>query len=165
MTAPFRNQSRHRDHSKEPSSGVHMPSIHDVVAVILGEGRGTRLHPRTQTRAKPAVPIAGDYRLIDVPISNCINPGIHRITVLTQSNSDSVHHHIASVYNIDKNRHWAKVFPGAQTSECAGWCRGTADAVRKRLARSLRPKRSSSAPLCYGMSTIFGLTLSQATKR
>jgi len=111
-----------------------MPSIHDVFAVILGGGRGTRLHPLTQTCAKPAVPIAGDYRLIDVPISNCINSGIHRIAVLTQSNSDSVHHHIANGYNMDKNRHWVKVFPGAQTSECAGWYRGTADAVRKRLA-------------------------------
>jgi glucose-1-phosphate adenylyltransferase len=110
-----------------------MQNVHDVFAVILGGGRGTRLHPLTQTRAKPAIPIAGDYRLIDVPISNCINSGIQRIAVLTQSNSDSVHHHIARAYNMGKNRHWVKVLPGAQTSECAGWYRGTADAVRKRL--------------------------------
>ena len=73
-----------------------MPSKHDVFAVILRGGRGTRLYPLTQTCAKPAIPIAGDYRLIDVPISNCINSGIH---------------HIASAYDMDEKRHGVKVLP------------------------------------------------------
>lgn len=88
-----------------------MPSKHDVFAVILRGGRGTRLYPLTQTCAKPAIPIAGDYRLIDVPIGNCINSGIH---------------HIASAYEMDKKRHGVKGLPGARTSDCAGWSRGTA---------------------------------------
>jgi glucose-1-phosphate adenylyltransferase len=78
-----------------------MPSLNDILAVILGGGRGARLYPLTQMRSKPAVPIAGKYRLIDIPISNCINSEIYRIAVLTQFNSVSLHRHITRTYNFD----------------------------------------------------------------
>lgn len=78
-----------------------MPSRDDIIAVILGGGRGTRLFPLTSERAKPAVPIAGKYRLIDIPISNCINSGIYRISVLTQFLSVSLHRHITRTYVFD----------------------------------------------------------------
>src|SRR4051794_41799647 len=72
-----------------------------VVSLILGGGRGTRLYPLTKSRSKPAVPIAGKYRLIDIPIANCIHSGLHRIFVLTQFNSVSLHRHIANTYKFD----------------------------------------------------------------
>ena len=78
-----------------------MPSLNDILAIILGGGVGTRLYPLTKQRSKPAVPIAGKYRLIDVPISNCINSGINHIAVLTQFNSVSLHRHITQTYNFD----------------------------------------------------------------
>ena len=78
-----------------------MPGMNDILAVILGGGRGTRLFPLTKLRSKPAVPIAGKYRLIDIPLSNCINSGIFRIDVLTQFNSHSLHRHINQTYNFD----------------------------------------------------------------
>jgi glucose-1-phosphate adenylyltransferase len=72
-----------------------------VLAVIMGGGRGTRLHPLTQERCKPAVPLAGKYRLVDIPISNCINSDINRIFILTQFNTASLHRHIQTTYNFD----------------------------------------------------------------
>ena len=78
-----------------------MPSLDQVLAVILGGGRGQRMHPLTQQRSKPAIPIAGKYRLIDIPISNCINSDIYKISVLTQYNSVSLHRHITRTYNFD----------------------------------------------------------------
>ncbi len=78
-----------------------MPSLNDVLAVILGGGQGKRLYPLTMLRSKPAVPFAGKYRLIDIPISNCINSNIFRIAVLTQFNSVSLHRHISGTYNFD----------------------------------------------------------------
>ena len=72
-----------------------MESVNNILAVIMGGGRGSRLYPLTKLRSKPAVPMAGKYRLIDIPISNCINSGIYRIAVLTQFNSVSLHRHIA----------------------------------------------------------------------
>jgi hypothetical protein len=78
-----------------------MPGLSDILTVILGGGRGTRLWPLTQQRSKPAVPIAGKYRLIDIPISNSINSGIYRIAVLTQYNSVSLHRHISHTYHFD----------------------------------------------------------------
>jgi glucose-1-phosphate adenylyltransferase len=110
-----------------------MPNMNNVLAVIMGGGRGTRLHPLTQTRSKPAVPIAGKYRLIDIPISNCINSGIYRIAVLTQFNSASLHRHISSAYNLNAFRGSVQILAAAQTPECADWYQGTADAVRKQL--------------------------------
>lgn len=109
-----------------------MPSLNDILAVILGGGRGARLYPLTQMRSKPAVPIAGKYRLIDIPISNCINSEIYRIAVLTQFNSVSLHRHITRTYNFDAfHTGWVQIWAAEQTIESADWYQGTADAVRK----------------------------------
>ncbi|WKZ41004.1 MAG: glucose-1-phosphate adenylyltransferase [Anaerolineales bacterium] len=111
-----------------------MPSLNEVLAVILGGGRGARLYPLTQMRSKPAVPIAGKYRLIDIPISNCINSEIYRIAVLTQFNSVSLHRHITRTYNFDSfHQGWVQIWAAEQTVESADWYQGTADAVRKQL--------------------------------
>ncbi len=111
-----------------------MPSLNDILAVILGGGRGARLYPLTQMRSKPAVPIAGKYRLIDIPISNCINSEIFRIAILTQFNSVSLHRHISRTYNFDSfHTGWVQVWAAEQTIESADWYQGTADAVRKQL--------------------------------
>jgi len=109
-------------------------SMDQILAVILGGGRGARLYPLTQQRSKPAVPIAGKYRLIDIPISNCINSGIFRISVLTQFNSVSLHRHIARTYNFDAfHTGWVQVWAAEQTMNTNDWYQGTADAVRKQL--------------------------------
>jgi len=111
-----------------------MPSMNDVLGVIMGGGRGSRLHPLTQMRSKPAVPIAGKYRLIDIPISNCINSGIFRVAVLTQFNSVSLHRHITQAYNFDVfHTGWVQIWAAEQTPQSASWYQGTADAVRKQL--------------------------------
>ena len=111
-----------------------MPSFNEVLAVILGGGRGARLYPLTQMRSKPAVPIAGKYRLIDIPISNCINSEIYRIAILTQFNSVSLHRHITRTYNFDSfHQGWVQIWAAEQTIESADWYQGTADAVRKQL--------------------------------
>jgi glucose-1-phosphate adenylyltransferase len=109
-----------------------MPDINDILAVILGGGRGARLSPLTIMRSKPAVPIAGKYRLIDIPISNCINSGIYKIAVLTQFNSVSLHRHITQTYNFDGfHGGWVQIWAAEQTLESENWYQGTADAVRK----------------------------------
>ncbi len=109
-----------------------MPSLNEVLAVILGGGRGSRLYPLTAERSKPAVPIAGKYRLIDVPISNCINSGLYRVAVLTQFNSVSLHRHIANTYQFDSfHQGWVQIWAAEQTMESTDWYQGTADAVRK----------------------------------
>ena len=111
-----------------------MPSMNDVLGVIMGGGRGSRLHPLTQMRSKPAVPIAGKYRLIDIPISNCINSGIFRVAILTQFNSVSLHRHISQAYNFDVfHTGWVQIWAAEQTPQSADWYQGTADAVRKQL--------------------------------
>lgn len=111
-----------------------MPGQNHVLAVILGGGRGARLHPLTQMRAKPAVPMAGKYRLIDIPISNCINSGILRVFVLTQFNSVSLHRHITDVFKFDAfHTGWVQILAAEQTPTHADWYQGTADAVRKQL--------------------------------
>jgi len=111
-----------------------MPSIIKVLGVIMGGGRGARLYPLTRDRAKPAVPIAGKYRLIDIPISNCINSGIHNIAVLTQFNSVSLHRHITQTYNFDSfHRGHVQIWAAEQTLQGESWYQGTADAVRKQL--------------------------------
>lgn len=111
-----------------------MPSINDILGLILGGGAGQRLYPLTRQRSKPAVPIAGKYRLIDIPLSNCINSGIHRIAVLTQFNSVSLHRHIANTYNFDAfHRGWVQILAAEQTPRSTAWYQGTADAVRKQL--------------------------------
>lgn len=106
----------------------------DVVTVILGGGRGARLDPLTRLRSKPAVPIAGKYRLIDVPISNSIHSGMERIFVLTQFNSVSLHRHIARTYKFDPfSRGFVQILAAQQTPEDETWFQGTADAVRQNL--------------------------------
>ncbi len=108
--------------------------MESVLAVILGGGRGSRLFPLTGVRSKPAVPMAGKYRLIDIPISNCINSGIYRIAVLTQFNSVSLHRHIAETYQFDAfHTGWVQIWAAEQTMATADWYQGTADAVRKQL--------------------------------
>jgi glucose-1-phosphate adenylyltransferase len=103
-----------------------------VLSLILGGGRGTRLYPLTKLRSKPAVPIAGKYRLIDIPISNCINSGLNRIYILTQFLSVSLHRHIANSYKFDPfSRGFVEVLAAQQTNEAADWYQGTADAVRQ----------------------------------
>jgi len=108
--------------------------MNQVLAVILGGGVGKRLYPLTKQRAKPAVPIAGKYRLIDVPLSNCINSGVHKIAVLTQFNSVSLHRHITQTYNFDNfHQGWVQILAAEQTPRSQDWYQGTADAVRKQL--------------------------------
>jgi glucose-1-phosphate adenylyltransferase len=108
--------------------------MQDILGVIMGGGRGQRLYPLTRDRSKPAVPIAGKYRLIDIPISNCINSGISRIAVLTQFNSVSLHRHIARTYVFDAfHRGWVQILAAEQTPVSETWYQGTADAVRKQL--------------------------------
>lgn len=105
-----------------------------VLSLILGGGRGTRLYPLTKLRAKPAVPVAGKYRLIDIPISNCINSNLHRIYILTQFLSVSLHRHIANTYKFDMFSHgFVEVLAAQQTYEASDWYQGTADAVRQNL--------------------------------
>jgi glucose-1-phosphate adenylyltransferase len=111
-----------------------MPSMNNILAVIMGGGRGARLYPLTKMRSKPAVPIAGQYRLIDIPISNCINSEIYRVAILTQFNSVSLHRHITQTYNFDAfHPGWVQIWAAEQTPESADWYQGTADAVRKQL--------------------------------
>ena len=106
----------------------------DVLSLILGGGRGTRLYPLTMLRSKPAVPIAGKYRLIDIPISNCINSGCKRIYVLTQFLSVSLHRHIANTYKFDPfSQGFVEVLAAQQTNEASDWYQGTADAVRQNI--------------------------------
>ncbi|HVX52738.1 MAG TPA: glucose-1-phosphate adenylyltransferase [Chitinophagaceae bacterium] len=105
-----------------------------VVAVILGGGAGTRLYPLTASRSKPAVPIAGKYRLVDIPISNCINSNINRMFVLTQFNSASLNKHIKNTYQFSNfSSGFVDILAAEQTPDNQGWFQGTADAVRQSL--------------------------------
>ena len=117
----------------------------DVLVLVLGGGRGTRLQPLTKYRAKPAVPLAGKYRLIDIPLSNCINSGLNRIYVLTQFLSVSLHRHIRQTYRFDAfSGGFVELLAAQQTDDAgagagADWYQGTADAVRKNLRYLLQP--------------------------
>ncbi len=105
-----------------------------LTAVILGGGRGSRLDPLTRFRAKPAVPFGGKFRLIDIPLSNCLHSGIRKIFVLTQFNTESLHRHIQNTYRFDTfSKGFARILAAQQTSENDDWYQGTADAVRKNL--------------------------------
>jgi len=107
-----------------------------TIALILGGGRGTRLYPLTKLRSKPAVPIGGKYRLIDIPISNCLHAGINRIYILTQFLSQSLHRHINSTYSFDLFSHgFCEILAAQQTLDDSNWYQGTADAVRQNLDR------------------------------
>lgn len=103
-----------------------------VLSIILGGGKGTRLYPLTKERSKPAVPFGGRHRIVDIPISNCINSGFRQIYILTQFNSASLHMHISKAYNFDRFTHgFVEILAAEQTLEHSGWYEGTADAVRK----------------------------------
>jgi glucose-1-phosphate adenylyltransferase len=109
-----------------------------VLAIILGGGRGSRLFPLTKERSKPAVPLAGKYRLVDIPISNCINSGIKRIYLLTQFNSASLHRHMSQSYKFDHfTSGFVEILAAEQTLNDTSWYQGTADAVRKNIVHFL----------------------------
>jgi glucose-1-phosphate adenylyltransferase len=108
--------------------------MQDILGVVMGGGRGTRLWPLTKLRSKPAVPIGGKYRLVDIPVSNCLNSGIQRVAVLTQFNSVSLHRHIVQTYHFDLiHPGWVQILAAEQTLTSADWYQGTADAVRKQM--------------------------------
>ena len=111
-----------------------MLQIQNVLGLIMGGGQGSRLYPLTKLRAKPAVPLAGKYRLIDIPISNCLHAGIDKIAILTQYNSVSLHRHIQRTYARDMfTKGWVQILAAEQTPQSTGWYQGTADAVRQQL--------------------------------
>src|SRR5256714_13356227 len=108
--------------------------MQEVLSLILGGAGPPRLSPLPALRSKPAVPVAGKYRLIDIPISNCINGGFNRVYVLTQFLSVSLHSHIANTYKFDPfSRGFVEVLAAQQTNEAADWYQGTADAVRQQV--------------------------------
>ena len=119
---------------------MNTPLLNDLaqksLAIIMGGGAGTRLYPLTKDRAKPAVPLAGKYRLVDIPISNCLNSGMRQIYVLTQFNTTSLHRHIHATYKFDHfstTRSFVEILAAQQTTENPNWYQGTADAVRQNL--------------------------------
>ena len=137
-----------------------MPVMTDVLGLILGGGRGVRLHPLTRGRAKPAVPIAGKYRLIDIPISNCINSGINRIAVLTQYNSVSLHHHIARTYMFDTFHHgWVQILAAEQTPPRTAGTRAPPTPCASRSSRSSHP----AATMCSSWPEITSIAWTMAT--
>src|SRR5215213_9296320 len=110
-----------------------------MLSVILGGGAGTRLFPLTASRSKPAVPIAGKYRLVDIPISNCLNSGLSRMFVLTMYNSASLNRHIKNTYQFSTfSKAFVDILAAEQTPDNFGWFQGTADAVRQGL-RHIEP--------------------------
>jgi glucose-1-phosphate adenylyltransferase len=110
--------------------------MRNVIGVILGGGQGSRLFPLTQIRSKPAVPIGGKYRLIDIPISNCIHSGVDKMFVLTQFNSASLNRHVSATYRFDSfSGGFVEILAAEQTMDDTDWYQGTADAVRKQLRR------------------------------
>src|SRR5215472_8702137 len=115
-------------------SGRQSINTSNVLSVIMGGGQGTRLFPLTLERAKPAVPLAGKYRIVDIPISNCINSGLRRVYLLTQFNSASLHQHISQSYKFDHfSGGFVEILAAEQTFADTSWYQGTADAVRKNL--------------------------------
>ncbi|HEU5125414.1 MAG TPA: glucose-1-phosphate adenylyltransferase [Verrucomicrobiae bacterium] len=119
-------------------TGRQSVNTSNVLSVIMGGGQGTRLFPLTKERAKPAVPLAGKYRIVDIPISNCINSGLRRIYLLTQFNSASLHRHISQSYKFDHfSGGFVEILAAEQTYTDTSWYQGTADAVRKNLIHFL----------------------------
>src|SRR6201988_3771828 len=110
----------------------------NTLSVIMGGGQGTRLFPLTKERAKPGLQLAGKYRLVDIPISNCINSGLRRVYLLTQFNSASLHRHISQSYKFDHfSGGFVEILAAEQTFSDTSWYQGTADAVRKNLTHFL----------------------------
>jgi glucose-1-phosphate adenylyltransferase len=131
--------SRRNKSSSDPFSDLQSPALppgttQRTLAVILGGGAGTRLFPLTKDRSKPAVPLGGKYRLVDIPISNCLNSGLRSIYILTQFNSMSLHRHIQASYKFDNfSRSFVDILAAQQTPEGSQWYQGTADAVRQNM--------------------------------
>jgi len=125
-------------------------AMNDALAVILGGGKGSRLFPLTHKRSKPAMPIGGKYRLIDIPISNCLNSNLRRIFVLTQYNSESLNKHVSLTYNFDNfSPGFVTILAAEQTEERSDWFQGTADAVRQ-VRRHLRNHTASEVLILSG---------------
>jgi glucose-1-phosphate adenylyltransferase len=121
-----------------PGTARMSPNTSTVLSIIMGGGAGTRLFPLTKERAKPAVPLAGKYRLVDIPISNCINSDLRRVYLLTQFNSASLHRHVAQSYKFDHfTSGFVEILAAEQTHGDTSWYEGTADAVRKNLVHFL----------------------------
>src|SRR5919109_4115725 len=119
-------------------TGRQSANTSNVLSVIMGGGQGTRLFPLTKERAKPAVPLAGKYRLVDIPISNCINSNLKRVSLLTQFNSASLHRHISQSFKFDHfSGGFVEILAAEQTFSDTSWYQGTADAVRKNLTHFL----------------------------
>ena len=114
------------------------PNTSSVLTIVMGGGAGTRLFPLTKQRAKPAVPLAGKYRIVDIPISNCINSDLRRVYLLTQFNSASLHRHVSQSYKFDHfSNGFVEILAAEQTFTDTSWYQGTADAVRKNLVHLL----------------------------
>jgi len=118
-----------------PESDPSSKKLSGTLAIIMGGGQGSRLFPLTDRRSKPAVPLAGKYRIVDIPISNCINSGIRKMFVLTQFNSESLNRHIVDAYKFDHfGRDFVHILAAQQTPGEENWYQGTADAVRQNLS-------------------------------
>src|SRR4026209_621102 len=119
-------------------TGRQSMNTSDVLSVIMGGGAGTRLFPLTKERCKPAVPLTGKYRLVDIPISNCLNSNLNRIHISTQFNSASLHRHISQSYKFDHfSGGFVEILAAEQTPTDTSWYQGTADAVKKNLVHFL----------------------------
>src|SRR5213082_1717261 len=133
----MQNRPQRDSRLKNPSVAVPaLPpgTIQQTLAIIMGGGAGTRLFPLTKDRAKPAVPLGGKYRIVDIPISNCLNSGLLSIYVLTQFNSMSLHRHIQASYKFDNfSRSFVDILAAQQTPAGSQWYQGTADAVRQNM--------------------------------
>src|SRR5689334_20809943 len=134
----MRAQAQHHAVLKNPTgktAGALPPgTLQRTLAIIMGGGAGTRLFPLTKDRAKPAVPLGGKYRIVDIPISNCLNSGLRSIYVLTQFNSMSLHRHIQDSYKFDNfSRSFIDILAAQQAPEGSQWYQGTADAVRQNM--------------------------------
>src|SRR5436190_1747280 len=130
MLVPPAARQRKADGQRFALDGMFMAA--DTLAIILGGGQGSRLFPLTATRSKPAVPIGGKYRLIDVPVSNCLHADVRRIYVLTQFNSASLNRHVSMTYRLDGfSQGFVEILAAEQTPDNPNWFQGTADAVRQ----------------------------------
>lgn len=136
----------------------------EILSIVLGGGKGTRLFPLTKERSKPAVPFGGKYRIVDIPISNCINSGFKKIYILTQFNSASLHLHLSHSYNFDRfSKGFVEILAAEQTPAHSGWYEGTADAVRKNLIH-FRPQKPTHYLIVSG-DQLYRMDLADMYKR
>ncbi len=134
MKTQPRSESVQQPFAEKTSGALPPGTLQRTLAIIMGGGAGSRLFPLTKDRAKPAVPLGGKYRIVDVPISNCLNSGLRSIYVLTQFNSMSLHRHIQAGYKFDNfSRSFVDILAAQQTPEGSQWYQGTADAVRQNM--------------------------------